>query len=288
MTTNHKFKQLSYTKLCGLCFKPKLNEMHLDHLDENDLIASISSSAPATGEIELVEPVESIPTSWVPENLGDPRQMPFVTNIPVSNHIKPKLETQDSNLPSCYGHKCPECGRHWMHNYKCWPDPKVKEVMHCPQHFAQAISEIHRNDDIANLIKPTLNTAKYLAEQRIEHTSFVVLEAVKSGNYEQWIQDHIQNLRSLIEQYNNKIYASTTALADLRKEDGNKLTREEIEQYQRAAARQKKVKENTNKEESKKEWTKMLKHLVSMVGSEDIAKAQLKEIYKTQGKEIPE
>jgi hypothetical protein len=289
MTTNHKFKQMSYTKLCGLCFKPKLDEMHLDHLDESDLIASNLPKLPSIdSEIELVESVESIPTSWVPENSGDPRQMPFVTNIPVSNHIKPKSEQQDSNHPNCYGHKCPECGRHWMHNYKCWPDLKVKEVMHCPEHFAQAISDIHRNDDIANLIKPTLNTAKYLAEQRIEHTSFVVLEAKESGNYEQWIQNHIQNLRSLIEQYNNKIFASTTALADLRKEDGNKLTPEEIEQYKRAAAKQKKIKENTNKEESKKEWTKMLKNLASMVGNEDIAKAQLKEIYKTQGKEIPE
>jgi hypothetical protein len=74
----------------------------------------------------------------------------------------------------------------------------------------------------------------------------------------------------------------------LRKEDGNKLTPEEIEQYKRAAARQKKVKDKASNEESKKEWTKMLKNLASMVGNEDIAKAQLKEIYKTQGKEIPE
>lgn len=266
MTTNHKFKQMSYTKLCGICFKPKLDEMHLDHLDESDLIASNLPTDPS------FKPTED---------------MQIFMN---ESHLPPHIikQAEEAKQPNCYGHTCIECGRSFMHEHKCWPGPNSGPNGYCPEHFAQAISDIHRNDDIANLIKPTLNTAKYLAEQRIEHTAFVVLEATKSGNYETWIQDHIQNLRSLIEQYNNKIFASTTALADLRKEDGNKLTPEEIEQYKRAAVKQKKVKENTNKEESKKEWTKMLKNLASMVGNEDIAKAQLKEIYKTQGKEIPE
>ena len=35
---NHKFKPIPYSKLCGSCFKPKLNEMHLDFLDAEDII----------------------------------------------------------------------------------------------------------------------------------------------------------------------------------------------------------------------------------------------------------
>lgn len=297
---NHKFKQLTYSRLCGICYKPKLDDVHLNDLGPEDIIPSHLPSR--NKDLNLVESSPIVDGVVVPWNSKKPVRPSVLGEIPTpyiessgqlsfTEKIEHLDNTTQSNLPDCYGHKCPNCGDTWSHSYKCWPDPKVKEMMHCPKCFGQAVVEIHRNDDIAKLINPQITSAKDLAHQRIEHEAFIVLEASKSANYEEWCADHIRNLRALIEQYTNKIFATNSALAQLRREDAEKLTPEELEQFRKNSVRGKKTDEEKKvkqRDTSKKDYKMMLANLIALSGSEKKAKKQLDAIWLAEGKEIPE
>jgi hypothetical protein len=194
--------------------------------------------------------------------------------------------------PDCYGHICPTCRKSWMHSYKCWPNPKVSEEMYCPEHFGQCVVEMHRTNDIKKLVEKV--PVDRLKEMQLEHESFCVLEATKSGNYEEWFEKHLLNLKEMQIKLANHEAGAKKARAGLRQEDAGKLTTEEITQFTRDASRQKKRRQKEDqeikeKDNSKSEWTKMLKSLLPLVGNNaELAIKQLKIIYESQGKEIPQ
>ena len=90
-----------------------------------------------------------------------------------------------------------------------------------------------------------------------------------------------------IESYH--IRATKLVSRKFQEEAQEKLTPEEIEQYRKRASRQKKTELESEKEEKKKSWEKQLKSLLGLVGgNENLAKEQLKIIYQSQGKSIPD
>ena len=70
----------------------------------------------------------------------------------------------------------------------------------------------------------------------------------------------------------------------LRSKDAEKLTSEEIEQFTRNSTKEKRK----AKETSKESWNKELASLVKLVGNEEFATNQLKQIYKLKNKEVPD
>lgn len=262
---NHKYEKSTNTILCKKCWKPKLHEYHLEFLDADDII---------------------------PAKLGtknhDSRAAEYVLDTPLSDAQERQLKQhENSKEPDCYGHTCPVCGIRWSHNYKCWPGKDIKDNMHCPKCFGQAVVEIHRNDDIIQMLNAKVTSAKEISELMLQHESFVVLEASKSDNFESWCAAHINNLRELIEKNNAKIYATRAALVKLRKENDSKLTPEEIEQYKRNAARQKKERKVSEESAAKKAWKDELKDLASLVGK-DVAETKLRKMYEAKGLKVPE
>jgi hypothetical protein len=262
---NHKFKKVSYLSVCGICFKPLLHEYHLDNLDPSDIKPKDPKIEDKNNDFKLTED----------------------TKIYEGIDRKPPLNP-NSNEPLCYGHTCPSCGISYLHNYKCWPDPKMTASHHCSACFGQAIVEIHRAADIAGLIQVSETfTARDQRELRIQHKGFCVLEMSKTEEYEEWSKKHQQQLEDFIKMANVKKFANREALLERRKEDGAKLTDEEITDYRRRAARQKKVKADSESSDKKKQWKEQNKNLASIVGK-DAAEIKLRELWKSQGKEIPE
>jgi len=263
----HKFEPISqYSKLCKLCLKPKLDELHLENLGPEDFTN--------------VKPPAEVPRS--PE---------IVYEKPPNNSIENRIKSAapETNQPDCYGHTCPVCNVRWSHDYKCWPG--TQESLACPMHFGTVMSEIKRLDDITELIKPSENEAAFLASQRIEHESFVKLQVNKLSydEFEQWCAAHIRSLRALIEQYNNKIYATRSVVAGRRRLEESKLTPEERDDYLRKAKRQKKIDLDAAKTKAKQSWDEQKKSLLKAVGNnEDKAIEILKNVYKSQGLNLPE
>ena len=299
---NHKFKPfdnlLTGSKICAVCYRPKLDAFHLDELGPENIVKEIPVKAKNFGEqLTLVDGFE-VPftgNAVKPINQGAAPE-PFIQDnqLVFSQRVEGINKGHDStNAPDCFGHTCPECGVTWLHTYKCWPDSKISDSMYCAAHFGQSISEIHRNEDIGRLTEKS-NSARALIEARLLHKAFVILEARKLPDFEEFCANHIRGLREKIELFQNQCYATTEALADMRKEDGSKLTQAEIEAYRRAAARNKKSKfvnpahkETPKISDAKKAWNEQLKGLISLVGDKDKATAKLTKLYTAQGKEIP-
>ena len=267
---NHKFKQLTYSKLCGVCYRPKLDEYHVPFFDENDLTELPSKLGTANGD-----------------KLNDHGNLVEVEQ----SSIKPKTSSEESNQPDCYGHKCPVCNDFWHHNYKCWPDARVKEVMHCPKCFGQAVVEINREKDLKQIIAESeqVTPKDVLVSAAIEHESFLYLEIMKlAPEYrEQAIIEHINKCRMMCEKFSSFVAASKKVGKKIQAEEMEKLTPEEIQDFQRRAQRQKKLGIEDKRAEDKKAYERMLKDMIKAVGNEALAEKITNDTYKAQGKEIP-
>lgn len=270
----HKFEPKLNSVLCARCFRPKLNDLHLDHLTSEDLIASNLPTVNQEKNLSLI--IES-----------DERIKPKSNENEVINELKDR---------NCFGHICPDCGKVWEHESRCWPDPKATEKLRCINCYKQSIADIHRNDDILALLHVHEATPREITETLIAHEQFVYLEASKSPNYSEWCAAHNKNLQRMIELYQAKVISNRTALLRLRQEDASKLTQEEIDQHRRNAVRQKtkapkKDEEaasgSLTKNAAKKAYKDMLSALAASIGK-DQAKQMLDAKYKEQGKEIPE
>jgi len=261
----HQFKEMPYTLLCGICCKPKLDENHEGHFDISDMKPS--------------EPI-------LDTNFHPTEDMPVIDG----KSKNPYFTDPTKQEPDCYGHKCPSCGRAFMHDYKCWPG--TKEILHCDVCFGNATVEIHRNEDIIRMLQVRILKPEDIARILLEHEAFCVLEAVRDSKipYETWFENHIRDLREMNERNNLCISASNTARLKLRKEDAGKFTQEELEELRKRSARQKKEKapKDVTKDEAKKLWTAQLKGLISLTGDKASAEEKLRQMYKSKNKEIPE
>jgi hypothetical protein len=267
---NHKFNKLGSLRICKICFRPKLDAYHLDYLDDTDINGTTAPLSP-----------EQIQINGATAPL-------LVDGI---SKLSPALDNE--NLPDCYGHTCPSCNRRYFHNYKCWPNPKLSEVQHCPECFGNANVEINREKDLKQIIDENklVNTPDVLIAAQIEHESFVYNEYGKLPEDERYVAciEHINKIRARMEIESYHIRATKLVSRKFQEEAQEKLTPEEIEQYRKRASRQKKTELESEKEEKKKSWEKQLKSLLGLVGgNENLAKEQLKIIYQSQGKSIPD
>jgi hypothetical protein len=269
----HKFEKFANSLMCKHCFKPKLQELHLPFLDENDILDPQLRIKKTSDDLDASEAIIFPPTT-----AGEAQ----------------RESNDESNEPDCYGHKCPRCNCTFYHSYKCWPsirDSKVSEVMHCPACFGQANVEIHRNEDIDAIRQMQLRVSspRDIAERMIEQGSYIRLEMSRRKNYEEWFaNEFIPDIRRKIEALTSDMYAGKKELLRRRSEDLEKLTPEEIESYSRQSLRQKKIKKEDNLKNEKADWLANLKNMIKLVGNETIALQQLTKIYKSQNKDIPE
>jgi len=280
----HKFVALGHTLVCGKCYRPKLHELHLDDLDSTDIkvvemptVNREISVAKQAGELVVMTPNED------PKGIKD-KTLP--------NH------PDESNKPDCYGHICPGCGRLWRHDYKCWPDPKIKNSMWCgpcaaTNEFKQAVADGHRHDDIGALEQYVekhclISDPKDLKEAEIEHESFCANEIRNNPNFN--FAGHLRDLQSKIELFNAKISGAARAKANWQLEEARKLTPEELEQFKKNASRAKIKKQASDdkiKDKAKKEYQDLLKDLLKLTKNEQKAKEELDEMYRSEGKDIP-
>ena len=288
MTEKHKFVALGHTLVCGKCYRPKLHELHLDDLDSTDIkIVEMPdtnrevSKAKQIGELVVMTPKED------PQGIKDKND----PNYP-----------DDSNKPNCYGHICPGCGRFFTHDYKCWPDPKIKNSMWCGQcaatnEFKQAVADGHRHDDIGALeqyvgMHCLISDPKDLKAAEIEHESFCANEIRTNPDFN--FEKHIKDLQLKIEVFNAQISGTARAKANWQLEEAKKLTPEELEQFTKNASRSKVKKSSgaasdavASEKKAKKEYQDLLKDLLKLTKNEKKAKEELDEMYRSEGKEIP-
>ena len=191
--------------ICSLCYKTPMNAIHGVDFNADELDG-------VRNAVREITPIESTPQLII----ETPPKVQNTIPLEHKNKESPNILTEDIVL--CYGHKCPSCGRAFSHAYKCWPG--TTEVLHCPDCHAQATAEIHRPDDILQLLKKDYMTAREITEILIEHEAFVVRNIIRDENnelrsdYEERVAAHILNMEQMSVALNAKKQATRKALVD--------------------------------------------------------------------------
>jgi hypothetical protein len=280
--------------ICKHCYRPKLDALHLDNLDANDLkkqtefaTANLASDILVDGAAVAWNDTKSMPVEVGQDyTIDENGQYCFSSKTLSPDH---GTISETSKAVNCYGHRCPACQKTFSHTYKCWPG--TTEILHCPDCFSQASADIHRPIDISAMQLHRKHTAREIIEIQLTHRQFCVLEMSKTPEYETWFANHLDNIEKQIESLNAKKYAAKSALVERRTEESAKLTSEEIESFKRQAKRNKNPLEKEAKATKKAEkaaWDGLLKMLLATGKSQNDATASLTQMFKSQGKEIPE
>jgi hypothetical protein len=223
----HEFKQhFLIPEICSICRKPAQDALH-------------QAGQPQTNNPIVDKPPQPAPPAETKEHT---QASTHASNCPACRALK---KFQDETL--CIGHICVQCGKEWLHDYKC-NKPRNLEAI-CQNCISQNNVEIHRPEFVLQIEKNGKNilSGQEQAEEFIKHEARIDLMIYDySGNllpnYEEILLVHIEGLRKIIERAVIGTHVAGRKILKVKEIETSKLTPEEQAQYKRDAARQKKQK----------------------------------------------